>query len=113
MSINWKEYNERKKFEKERIKELEEEFPDLGKIVYYDGEYGLVILDRHITIEQLIADNYDKSIEPICVRWDSNKDYDYEQYGFLNYKFIDNYNFKHIKKEDYITSFRVKSTTEA
>lgn len=80
---------EKKKAEEKR--ELQKKYPDLGKIVKYEGEVGVVILG-----------SYDYSnpedIEEV-VRWDTNKEWDNEQYGFFNYQYLDSYNFKYINPD--------------
>ena len=92
--FNWHSYefmNTKKKetISKEALQFTEvydiERAKDIGKIVKYSGEYGLVMLAPSTV-------KFDK----IVVRWDTNKDCDYEGYGQLEYKFIDEYEFKHI-----------------
>lgn len=70
------------------LKALKQKYPDLGKIVYYEGEYGIIILGSY-------CKDGSGDIEQV-VRWDTNKEFDNEQYGFLDYKYIDSYDFKYI-----------------
>jgi hypothetical protein len=60
---------------------------DIGKIVKYSGEYGIVMV--------INEDNKPS----IVVRWDTHKEDDFEQYGQLEYKFIDEYEFKYINMD--------------
>lgn len=70
------------------LKVLKQKYPDLGKIVFYEGEYGVVILGSY-------CNDGSGDIEEV-VRWDTNKKFDNEQYGIIDYKFIDSYEFKYI-----------------
>ena len=70
------------------LKLLKQKYPDLGKIVKYKGEYGVVILSSY-------CKDGSGDIEEV-VRWDTNTEFDNEQYGFLDYEYIDSYEFKYI-----------------
>lgn len=71
-------------------------YPDLGKIVRYEGETGVVILgtfhrDGSGEVEQV-------------VRWDTPKKWDSEQYGFFPYTYLDSYEFKYINQDGTLKS---------
>ena len=69
---------------KETEKRIEKKYPDLGKIVKFAGEVGVVVLYPN-----------DKDLE-LAVRWDTKDGNDYEQYGFFDYEYLDSYDFKYI-----------------
>ena len=56
---------------------------DIGKIVRFSGEVGVVVM-------------YEGEE---CVRWDTDKEYDYEQYGFFDYEYLDEYVFQYINMD--------------
>jgi len=72
-------------------KELHAKYPDLGKIVKYQGEYGVVIMGSY--------EFGNDDIHEQVVRWDSPKEFDSEQYGFFDYEYIDEYEFKYINMD--------------
>ncbi len=74
------------------VKNKEEvlDFPcaqDIGKIVRYKGEKGVVIKTPTELVEH---------IGEICVRWDNNKKSDYEGYYGMQCTFIEDYELKYI-----------------
>jgi hypothetical protein len=78
------EYWQEQELLKKQKKELKKKYPDLGKIVKFAGEVGVVVLDPN-----------DKDWE-LAVRWDTKDENDYEQYGFFDYEYLDSYDFKYI-----------------
>lgn len=82
-------------------KSLEKKYPDLGKIVKYKKEVGIVVLGSY--------DYSNPDMKQEVVRWDSNKEWDYEQYGFCDYQYLDFYNFKYINLDGTLkTKFKNK-----
>jgi hypothetical protein len=78
----------RLQLEAERNRLIKSKLPDLGKIVRYKGDTGVVTLspDKSLddyTIEQLNEMHPVDMQNFIAVRWDTDKEYDYEQYGFF------------------------------
>lgn len=95
---NWKQ----KMLDAKAKKEMDSKYPDLGKIVKYSGEYGLVILG-----------DYGNNENEEVVRWDTPKEFDNEQYGFFDYEYIDEYEFKYINldgtlKEEFKNTLKTK-----
>jgi hypothetical protein len=83
-----------------KAKALREKYPDIGKIVKYKGEYGVVIFDPNFNLE----DEYPEYKPGMCtdayaVRWDTRREYDLEQYGFFDYEYVEHYEFKHINMD--------------
>ena len=60
---------------------------DIGKIIHYKGEKGVVIKTPLELAEH---------IGEVCVRWDNKKKNDYEGYYGLPCEFVDDYELKHI-----------------
>lgn len=60
---------------------------DIGKIVQYSGEKGVVIRTPKDLIENL---------GEVCIRWDNKRKDDYEGYYGMPCTFIDDYELKHI-----------------
>lgn len=86
--------------EAKRKKELKKKYPHIGKIVKYKGEYGVVCFDPDFKIEDINSTSDIKYFDDIyAVRWDTNTIFDYEQYGFLDYEYIDSYDFKYINMD--------------
>ena len=88
------EYLSKKKKEDEERKKIEEiiakdqRYLDVGKIVRYGGETGVVVCDP----------NY-ADWDSIFVSWDTKGGNDYEGYGGLPYIFLDSYEFKYINPD--------------
>lgn len=86
--------------EAKKKQKLKSDYPDIGKIVTYKGDYGVVVFKPDWKPEDedpcykpgMYTDAY-------AVRWDSKKEFDYEDYGFLDYTYLDEYEFKHINKD--------------
>ncbi len=75
---------------------LKEKYPDIGKIVKYKGEVGVVIFDPNFNFEDEYPE-YEpgKYSDAYAVRWDTKKESDLEQY-FFDYEYLDSYDFKFI-----------------
>jgi uncharacterized alpha/beta hydrolase family protein len=76
-------WKEQELLKKKRI-ELKQKYPELGKIVKFSGEVGVVVIDPNDTEWEL------------AVRWDTKDENDYEQFGFFDYEYLDSYDFKYI-----------------
>ena len=76
--------------EAEKKRALKEKFPDLGKIVKFSGEYGVVILGSYTDGVEM---------QEQVVRWDTPNEFDSEQYGFFDYEYLDSYDFKYINMD--------------
>lgn len=63
---------------------------DIGKIVQYKGEKGVIIRTPSNLVEH---------IGEVCVRWDNKKSDDYEGYYGMPCKFIDDYELKYINTD--------------
>jgi len=74
--------------EAKRKKELQAKYPNIGKIVKYEGEYGVIIFG-----------DFGNGKEEEIVRWDSKDEADTEQFGFFDYEYIDNHEFEHINPD--------------
>jgi len=85
MKQYWEIQRDRAKSEKDLLKK----HPEIGKIVKYDGEYGVVLYRPDIKF----------NLHGLVVRWDTKKKEDFEQFGFFDYEYIDNYEFKYINKD--------------
>jgi hypothetical protein len=74
-------------------KEEAKKYPDLGKIVKFEGEYGVIILDTY--------HEGNEELKEQVVRWDTPREFDNEQYegSPFQYEFIDNYEFKYINMD--------------
>ena len=83
-NVEYMEYWQEQEEIKKQKKLLKEKFPLIGQIVYYKGEYGVVL--------------YDEDDNDYMVRWDTNRESDYEGFG-LPYKYIDKYEFKYINMD--------------
>lgn len=77
--------------EAKKAKLIKETYPNIGRIVKYKGEYGVVILGTDCKDDITIYEE--------VVRWDTNKEFDNEEFGFFDYKFIDEYEFKYINND--------------
>lgn len=73
---------------RDRLASKDSRSQDIGKIVRYDNETGIVLYDPEYA-----------DWDSIFVRWDTNKENDYEGYGGLPYIFLDSYDFKYINKD--------------
>ncbi len=81
-------------------KSIKDKYPDLGKIVKFKGEYGVVVLSPDFKLEDERTDYKPGSYtDAYCVRWDSSEEFDHEQYGFFDYEYIDSYDFKYINMD--------------
>lgn len=80
--------------EAEQKRAEQKSYPELGKIVKFSGEYGVVIFT-----EDYKGDTSMHPIEALCVRWDTPKEFDSEQFGFFDYEYIDEYEFKYINMD--------------
>ncbi len=63
---------------------------DIGKIVQYKGEKGVLVRT---------PSHLEEHIGKICVRWDNKKEDDYEGYYGMPCKFIDDYELKYINAD--------------
>jgi hypothetical protein len=81
-------YWKQQMIDSKKKKEQSRKYPDVGKIVKYDGEYGVVIVG-----------DYGNGKMGSVVRWDTPNEDDTEQYGFFDYEYLGDYNFKHINKD--------------
>lgn len=75
-------------------KALKLKYPDLGRVVFYKGEYGVLVE----------TPNYEEGEDmcPLSIRWDTNKENDFEEFSGGNWMpdFIDNpYTFKYINTD--------------
>lgn len=79
---------------------LKTNYPDIGKIVQYKGETGVVVFSPDWKIEDE-SPGYKPGLytEAYCVRWDTNREFDHEQYGFFDYKYLKSYEFKYINPD--------------
>jgi hypothetical protein len=90
-----------------KAREIKQNYPDIGKIVKYKGEYGVVIFDPNFNLEdEYLEYKPGMYTDAYAVRWDSRKEFDLEQYGFFDYEYIEQYEFKFINldgslKEEY------------
>jgi hypothetical protein len=84
-------YWKQQQLEAESKKKIAEQYPDLGKIVRYQGETGIVILGSYCR-------DGSSGVEEV-VRWDTPKEFDNEQYGFFPYTYLDSYEFKYINPD--------------
>lgn len=70
-------------------KALHTKYPELGKIVTFQNEYGVVLLSE--------------DSEELCIRWDTNQEFDFEQYPYGcwgdGFKFVEKYEFKYINMD--------------
>jgi hypothetical protein len=78
-------------------KSLKEKYPDIGKIVKYKGEVGVVVFNPNFNFEDEYPE-YKPGMytDAYMVKWDNKKEWDYEQYGFFEYEYLDSYEFKFI-----------------
>ena len=90
---HWKIEMEKSKKEKE----IKKRYPELGKIVKFKGEYGIVLLSPDF---EFSWDGYNPGdeVEDLCVRWDTRKEFDSEQF-FFDYEYLDEYDFKYINMD--------------
>lgn len=71
-------------------------YEDLGKIITYKGKYGVLVLSSDFGLDD---ENNDTAV---CIRWDTNKKFDFEEYVGGNWvgNFVNNsYEFKFINKD--------------
>jgi hypothetical protein len=78
--------------------ELKKKYPDIGKIVKYKGEYGLVVFDSTFEDDGEPFDKDKFYIDAYAIRWDSKREFDLEEY-FFDYEFIDSYEFNYINMD--------------
>lgn len=91
------EYWQEQEMLKKQRQKLKNDYPDIGKIVQFKGEVGVVVFSPDWKIEDEDP-NYKPGLytEAYAVRWDTKDENDYEQYGFFDYKYLKSYNFKFI-----------------
>ena len=79
---------------------LKTNYPDIGKIVRYKGDVGVVCFDPNWKPEDEYPDYVPGMYtDAYAVRWDTPKEFDYEQYGFFPYTHLDSYDFKYINMD--------------
>lgn len=59
---------------------LKEKFPEIGKIVKFEGEFGIIVHRDQVpsNYQERLTDNWD-----LFIAWDSPEGGEYEQYGFF------------------------------
>jgi hypothetical protein len=82
-----------------KAQEIKRKYPDVGKIVKFKGEYGVVIFDPNFNFEDEYPEYKPGSYsDAYAVRWDTKKEFDLEQY-FFDYEYLDSYEFKYINMD--------------
>ena len=79
----------------EKRNKIKEDFPDLGRIVKYRGEYGVVVYED--LVKEVTGE--DAEYGPLYVSWDSKGGGDFEGFPGLPYVFLDKYKFKNINND--------------
>lgn len=92
----WKEQEELKK----KRQQLKKNYPEIGKIVKFSGEVGVVVFTPDWNVEDENPEYKPGGYtDGYSVRWDTPDESDYEQYGFFDYEYLDSYDFKHINMD--------------
>ena len=87
----------------DKVKKIKNLYPDFGKIVKYEGEVGLVVFNPKWKLEDERPDyNPNTYTDAYSVRWDSNDERDYEQYGSFDYEYLAEYEFKNFDKKQFL-----------
>jgi len=50
-------------------------YKDIGRTVFFSGEYGVLVLSSDFDLDR------DGEQPSVCIRWDTNREYDFEGYG--------------------------------
>lgn len=99
---HWKQ----QQLEAEQKKFLKQWYPEIGKIVSFSGEVGVVVFSPGWKVEDEDPEYFKYKpgefyTEAYSVRWDTKSDFDYEEYaeGTFDYKTLDSYEFKYINPD--------------
>lgn len=72
-------------------------YADLGKVVTYESEYGVLVLTSDFGL-----DAGPDGLPEVCIRWDTAKEFDFEEYNGGNVIadiVTEAYTFKHINQD--------------